>query len=610
MLKNILYCLFPGLLGGILSGCASQGYPEGGPKDETPPYMVSSTPAADSRNFKGTVIEIVFDELIQLNEVLQKVVISPPVEKTPAITGRGRMVQIKFDEELQPGTTYTIDFADAIRDNNENNPLTDFTFSFSTGESRDSLQIAGHLFEAATLTPVKGALVMAHVNHNDSAFTNMVPPRVAKTDEMGRFTIKNLSHQVYRVFALEDVNRNFRFDQPGERIAWHPQLVEPSFEYRQRIDSLFTDSVTLDTILVTKELVYIPDSLQLFLFQEDYKEQYLTSRERNVRNRLDFIFNRPLAKLPEISMVNAQPSLDKWYIFEHSANRDTVAVWLTDTTLIARDTLTVKLSYPMKDSLNNLVLKADTIKLFHFERSERKKRRKDDQEEAVEPLSVTGPPKSLEIGANLWLDFPVPLASADTSAIKLYQLADTVYNPVKFSWMQDSIKIRSYKVVHPWQPEEKYRLLIDSAAFTGIYGLVNKPLKYDFDIKAINNYAILYVHVLQADSVMLLQLLNRQEVPVKQGYLPANGKIAFRYIKPGDYFLRIVEDVNKNGKWDTGNFKEGRQPERVSYFPDAISLRANWDQLVTWDIPAHPVYEFVEKNRAKKSGQRSNTPRR
>ncbi len=610
MLKNILYCLFPGLLGGILSGCASQGYPEGGPKDETPPYMVSSTPAADSRNFKGTVIEIVFDELIQLNEVLQKVVISPPVEKTPAITGRGRMVQIKFDEELQPGTTYTIDFADAIRDNNENNPLTDFTFSFSTGESRDSLQIAGHLFEAATLTPVKGALVMAHVNHNDSAFTNMVPPRVAKTDEMGRFTIKNLSHQVYRVFALEDVNRNFRFDQPGERIAWHPQLVEPSFEYRQRIDSLFTDSVTLDTILVTKELVYIPDSLQLFLFQEDYKEQYLTSRERNVRNRLDFIFNRPLAKLPEISMVNAQPSLDKWYIFEHSANRDTVAVWLTDTTLIARDTLTVKLSYPMKDSLNNLVLKADTIKLFHFERSERKKRRKDDQEEAVEPLSVTGPPKSLEIGANLWLDFPVPLASADTSAMKLYQLADTVYNPVKFSWMQDSIKIRSYKVVHPWQPEEKYRLLIDSAAFTGIYGLVNKPLKYDFDIKAINNYAILYVHVLQADSVMLLQLLNRQEVPVKQGYLPANGKIAFRYIKPGDYFLRIVEDVNKNGKWDTGNFKEGRQPERVSYFPDAISLRANWDQLVTWDIPAHPVYEFVEKNRAKKSGQRSNTPRR
>lgn len=610
MLKNILYCLFPGLLGGILSGCASQGYPEGGPKDETPPYMVSSTPAADSRNFKGTVIEIVFDELIQLNEVLQKVVISPPVEKTPAITGRGRMVQIKFDEELQPGTTYTIDFADAIRDNNENNPLTDFTFSFSTGESRDSLQIAGHLFEAATLTPVKGALVMAHVNHNDSAFTNMVPPRVAKTDEMGRFTIKNLSHQVYRVFALEDVNRNFRFDQPGERIAWHPQLVEPSFEYRQRIDSLFTDSVTLDTVLVTKELVYIPDSLQLFLFQEDYKEQYLTSRERNVRNRLDFIFNRPLAKLPEISMVNAQPSLDKWYIFEHSANRDTVAVWLTDTTLIARDTLTVKLSYPMKDSLNNLVLKADTIKLFHFERSERKKRRKDDQEEAVEPLSVTGPPKSLEIGANLWLDFPVPLASADTSAMKLYQLADTVYNPVKFSWMQDSIKIRSYKVVHPWQPEEKYRLLIDSAAFTGIYGLVNKPLKYDFDIKAINNYAILYVHVLQADSVMLLQLLNRQEVPVKQGYLPANGKIAFRYIKPGDYFLRIVEDVNKNGKWDTGNFKEGRQPERVSYFPDAISLRANWDQLVTWDIPAHPVYEFVEKNRAKKSGQRSNTPRR
>ncbi len=610
MVKNILYFLLLVTLAWMVNRCASQGYPEGGPRDETPPHMVSSTPAADSRNFKGSLIDIEFDELIQLNEVLQKVVISPPVEKTPSITARGRMVRIKFEGELQPATTYTIDFADAIRDNNENNPLSNFTFSFSTGESRDSLQIAGNLYEAETLTPVKGALVMAHVNHNDSAFTNMVPPRVAKTDEMGRFVIKNLSNQVYRVFALEDMNRNYRFDQPGERIAWDPQLVEPSFEYRQRLDSVFTDSLTLDTVLVTRELVYLPDSLQLFLFQEDYKEQYLTSRERNVRNRLDFIFNRPLKNLPEISIINAKPALNKWYIYQLSANRDTVAVWLTDTTLIAKDTLTVKFGYQMKDSLKNLVLKTDTIKLFYFEQAGRKKRRKDDEKEQVEPLIVTGPQKSLEIGADPRLEFPVPLASADISSAKLYQLVDTVYNSVDFNWVQDSINIRSFKVVHPWQPEEKYRLLIDSAAFTGIYGLVNKPLKYDFDIKAEKNYAILYVHVLQADPTMLLQVLNRQEIPVKQGYVPANGKIAFRYIKPGDYFLRIVDDVNKNGKWDTGNFEEGRQPESVSYYPDAISLRANWDQLVTWDIPAHPVYEFVEKNRIKKSGQRSNTQRR
>ncbi len=610
MLRNILLYLLPLLLGIIVNACASQGYPEGGPKDEIPPRMVRSTPAADSKNFEGGEINIEFDELIQLKDVLQKVVVSPPVEKMPTIVGRSKIVNIKFEEDLQPATTYTIDFADAIQDNNENNPISNFTFSFSTGESMDSLEIAGHLYEAETLTPVEGALVMAHVNHADTAFTNTLPTRVAKTDEFGRFTIKNLANEVYRVFALEDANRNYRFDQPGERIAWSSELIKPSYEYREKVDSVFTDSLTLDTVLVSTVLAYLPDSLQLFFFQEDYKSQYLTSRERKVRHRLDFIFNRRLERPLEISMLNVTPSMEQWSIYEHSASNDTVSVWLADSALISRDTLTVRLNYPVRDSLDHLVDQIDTLKLFHFEQATKKKRRKDDEEETVAPLRVVGPDKILNIGARLWIEFPVPLASMDSSALTLSQLVDTLYQPVDFKWQQDSIKIRSYQVLHDWMPGEKYRLEVDSAAFEGLYGLVNKPLKYDIEVKPEDSYGTLYINTLQVDSTWLLQVLNKQEVLQRQGFLPANGKIAFRYLKPGDYWLRIVQDVNRNKKWDTGDFREGLQPEKVFYYPDVISVRPNWDQVVPWDLEAHPNYEFIEKNRVKKSKDKNRTVRK
>jgi hypothetical protein len=322
MIKNISFVIISIVSLIFISGCANQGYPEGGPKDEDPPRMVASDPPMNATNFEGDEIEIVFNELIVLRDALQKVVVSPPLNNSPTIRGLGNKVTVVFDEELQPATTYTIDFADAIQDNNEGNPLTGFTFSFSTGDTQDSLQVSGHLFEADTHTPVAGALVMAHSNHTDTAFTKTVPARVAKTNEKGEFTIRNLAEGRYRIFALEDMNRNYRFDQPGERIAWHPDLVEPTFEWRDRVDSLFKDSVTLDTVLYTKELVYLPDSIQLFLFQEDFEEQYLDSRERQERHRLDFIFNRPLEDSLQVKPISGNTEEDDWFIYERSLRQD------------------------------------------------------------------------------------------------------------------------------------------------------------------------------------------------------------------------------------------------------------------------------------------------
>lgn len=609
MLKNISFFVLVSLLIFGFSRCANQGYPEGGPTDETPPRMISSTPPLNATNFDGDEIRIEFNELIVLKEAFQKVMVSPPLNTPPVIRGMGNQITVSFEEELQPATTYTIDFADAVTDNNEGNVLEGFSFSFSTGETQDSLEISGHVFDAYTHAPVDGVIVMAHTNHADSAFTNMVPPRVAKTNEKGEFTIRNLADGQYRIYALEDMNRDYKFDQPGERIAWHDELVEPSFEYRERIDSLFTDSVTLDTVLITDELVYIPDSLKLFLFQADFKEQYLDSRDRKERHRLDFFFNRELEKPLEVNIVNAEPEKEDWFVYEHSQNHDTVMVWMNDSSLISRDSLTVELVYPVRDSLKNLEEKRDTLNMFHREREERnRKKRGDDEEEGpkVEPLRVRSPGNTMEIGSSAYFNFPAPLAEVYLDSLSLSIEVDTVFQPVTFDLRQDSISIRRFALLHDWQPGASYQFQVDSAAFRDIYGRVNNPIEGNITIKPEDSYGILYVDASGMGNNALLQVLNNQEAIVRKGVLPKNGKLAFRYLKPGKYYLRILEDENQNGKWDTGNFSESQQPERLLYYPDVIEIRANWDQVVPWDNEEYEVYDFINRNRVKNNNRNSN----
>lgn len=612
MAKNIsIFIVLVSLIVG-LSRCANIGFPEGGPVDETPPRLINSTPPLNATNFEGDEIRLEFNELIVLKDAFQKVVVSPPVNTPPVIRGMGNRVTVEFEEELQPATTYTIDFADAIQDNNEGNILEGFSFSFSTGETQDSLEVSGQVFDAFTHAPVAGVMVMAHSNLSDTAFTHVIPPRVAKTNELGQFTIRNLAEGQYRIFALEDVNRDYKFDQPGERIGWLDELVEPSFEYRDHVDSVFTevaDSLVLDTILFSKKLAYIPDSIQLFLFQEDYKEQYLESRDRKERNRLDFFFNRPLEKTAQVSIINAEPGKEDWFVYEQSLNHDTVMVWLSDSSLIERDSLTVELVFPVRDSLKNLVDQKDTLKMFHRKIEERRRGRKDDEEEKepiVDPLRVRGPGGKLEIGSVPFFNFPAPLAEVYLDSIELSMLVDSLYQPVSFDLIQDTLRIRQFALAHDWIPETSYQFVVDSGAFRDIYGRVNNLIEGQITVQPEDSYGVLYVDSRGMGENALLQVLDSKENVLRQGLIPENGKLAFRYIKPGKYFLRILMDRNQNGKWDTGDFSEGKKAEQVLYYPDVIEIRANWDQVVPWGIQEYDVYDFVNRNRVKKEKRNSN----
>jgi hypothetical protein len=595
----------------MAGACANMGFPTGGPKDEEPPHVKKSSPPADALNFQGKKISIEFNELIQVKEVSQKLVVSPPMNKKPYVVARGKTLLIEFDEELQPNTTYTLDFADAVSDFNEGNVIPSFRFSFSTGETVDSLEVAGHLFEAEDLSPADGILVMLYDNLADSAFKTRVPVRMAKTDLHGHFSIHNVRPGKYRIYALDDHSNSYKFTNPGDRIAWLDSIIEPSFENKMVLDSVTVniDSMTIDTVVYKEKLVYTPDSLLMFLFQEDYKQQFLVSNDRPEKAKLVFIFNRPLEKELQVDITGHETDHD-WLMAERSFANDTVTCWIKDSALYNRDSLSFTLVYQMKDSMNRTFDKVDTISMYYFKQevAKKKKKKKKAAKKEVPHLKIGKFASNVNVYAANSFQLPAPAVRFDRSAVKLMQVVDTVQKEVKFDFWQDTLNIRKYYILHKWEPGGDYVMTIDSAAIEDIYHHINFPISKKFRIKKLEDYGKIYVQLDAPGENWLLQVLSgTKEKIVQQGYVPENGKIAFQYLTPGDYMLRIVIDENRNGQWDTGNYDKKIQPEKIIYYPARISLRANWDLVVPQWLPEDfDIYRFSEKFRKPSSSKHKN----
>ena len=610
MSKTIFRILFVLTAIFMAAACANMGFPTGGPKDEDPPYVKKSSPEMNALNFQGNKINIEFNELIQVKEVSQKLVVSPPMNKKPYVVARGKNLHIEFEEELQPNTTYTLDFADAISDFNEGNVIPSFQFSFSTGETVDSLQVSGHLFEADDLSPADGVLVMLYDNLADSAFKTRVPVRMAKTDMHGHFSIHNVRPGKYRIYALDDHSNSYKFTNPGDRIAWLDSIIEPSFENKMVLDSVSIDldSMTIDTVVYKEKLVYTPDSLLMFLFQEDYKKQFLVSNDRPEKGKLVFIFNRPLEKELKVE-VTGHEDMKEWMMVERSAAYDTVVCWIKDSTLYNRDSLSFTLVYPMRDSLNNPFDKVDTLTMYYFKEEvvKKKKKKKKGVKVEIPHLKIKKFSTTLNIYAANSFQLPAPAIKFDKKAVKLMQVVDTVQQEVPFDFWQDTLNIRKYYILHKWEPGANYLMSIDSAAIEDIYHLKNFRIEKKFKVKKEEDYGKIFIQLEKPAENWLLQIMSaNKEHVVQQGYVPENGKIAFQYLSPGDYMLRIVLDENHNGKWDTGNYDKKIQPERLIYYPAKVSLRANWDMVITdWVPEEFDIYRFSEKFRKPSSSRRN-----
>ncbi len=584
----------------LIYSCANPGYPTGGPKDEDPPKIKKSTPELNALNFKKNEVVIEFDEIIKLKDVYQKFVASPPLKKRPVIKDYAQKLTITFDEDevLQDNTTYTLDFADAIQDNNEGNEIESFVFSFSTGEVVDSFAIMGNVWEAFDLAPVEGALVMAHKNLNDTAFTHDVPVRLSKTDKDGHFAIRNLSPGQYRLYAIEDGNRNYMFDQPGEYIAWLDTIISPSMEYVE-----MPDSITADSVVFVEELVHTPNDLKLFLFKEEGVQQYSRGEERKDSNTLAFFFNLPLDNF-SLKPVLDEPFKEDWAIYEPSVKNDTMFVWLTDSTLYKKDTLVMAYSYLGLDTLNNPSQINDTVRMYYFNIPKKvTKRKKKKKKTPVKTLKMSKSSANVDVYSSFSFIMPTPIESFDVNAINLVEKVDTLWEDREFTFTQDSLFNRRYsiKTKTKWTPGANYLLTVDSAAIEDVYGLKSDSIGKQFTVKSLERYGLILIDFgVQGQDDWLVQLLGSRGKIVQQKYVSKSGKLAFQYLNVGSYELKLVLDKNKNGKWDTGNYEEKLQPEQVFYYPMKVEVRAEWAVEVSWELQEFDIYNFVEKNRKPK----------
>lgn len=602
------YLTFLLVLAGLYA-CASQGQPDGGPYDETPPKFVRANPEPGAINNKRKKISIEFDEYIKLEKASEKVIFSPPQQESPELKVNGHRVSVEYMDSLRPNTTYTIDFGDAIVDNNEGNPLGNFAYTFSTGPAIDTMEVSGTILNAQDLEPIKGIQVGLHQNLNDSAFTTLPFDRISRTDSRGHFVIRGIAPGSYRIYALMDGNQNYIFDSKTEAIAYQDSLVIPSTTGAVRQDTIWHENDTLhyDTIYQVNYTRFLPDNLLLRAFKEENNLQYLVKSEREQTYRFSLYFNTKADTLPTVKGLDFDEK--DAFIIENTERNDTIRYWIKDTTLCERDTLTLQLGYLATDTLGKLVPRTDTLRMVNKinrqrrlamaeearkeKEKERKKRAKKGDTLAVETkflkISVDAP-SSLDLNRNITLTFDEPLKSIDTTAIHISQKVDTIWEERPFIFLADSVVPRKYQILADWQPGQEYRLNIDSLGFKGIYGLYTNKVENTLKVKTLEDYGTLYLNIVGAGPHAIVQLLNSTDAVVRQQPVSDKKTCDFYFLQPGTkYYIRLFNDDNNNGVWDTGNYADKIQPEEVFYFPKVWEMKANFEFEETWNIHALPL---------------------
>ena len=603
MTIRYIYILIGVVLGLLCVSCANRGTgPQGGPRDTIPPMVVKESPMNGSLNFDAKRIEIHFDEYIQLDNVQKNVLISPPQQTPPEVKAIGKNVSVVFNEPLQDSTTYTIGFGAAICDYNEKTPLHDYVYSFSTGDVIDSLSVSGRVYDAANLNPISDVLVGIHTNHADSALGTIPFARIARANEEGYFTIHNMRSGIYRLYALNDISRDYLY-QPGEALAFADSLVRPYTELREVSDTIWRDTLgidpatkdtlftrQIDSVVIAEQIFYLPDTLVLWYFTENKQRHYFKGVYREEQHAFTLIFSAPQDSLPTIralrpSEVDSLANDSSWVdwmdyaLLQSNATYDTMTYWLTDSLAIKQDSIYMEMRYMISDSVYNLIPQTDTVLAVYrrprmsekaWENVQRQKR-----ERKLEMKSNAS--SKFEIYDTLHIQSPFPLDSLKTELLHLVHVEeDTIVTPIPFVIHAcDSLKQR-IQLVANLEPAESYMLTIDSAALYDIYGKCNDSTSYKLKLKSLDEYSSLRVKMTHFDTRARMQLLNDKDQVLRE--LPAVEEGAhFDYLTPTTYYLRLYIDWNNDGEWTTGDWLQKRQPEPIYYFPSRLKLRANWD---------------------------------
>lgn len=643
-MRKLFYIIFIAL---FVAACANLGNPDGGPFDEDPPKIVRTSPKYGSvvENVKKIVLE--FDENVKIDNVQENVIISPPQLEQPEIEAIGKKIHIKLIDSIKPNTTYTIDFADAIKDKNEDNPLGDYAFTFSTGGVIDTMQVSGNVLDASNLEPIKGIYVgvyaledSAAVLH-DSVFKTKALERVSRTDASGHFVIKGLRKAYYRIFALNDQNQNFFYDQKSEVLAFTPRTFTPSSKQDLRADTVWHDSITYDSINYTIYTHFYPDDLTLSAFTASVQDRNLLKMERPQLNMFTVVFTEGSDTLPRITGLNFDA--ENAFLIDATEKNDTLNYWIRDSLVYNIDTLDIQIDYYYNDS-TGMALKTDTFNLvskiskaklekqaqsaweewakeyrkqykaelrakereekaLEDEDEEEKKDKSDKKKEKkakIKDEDIEIPPmpeelmdikmssNALDPDKNIDMLFPEPIDSVDLTKLRFYTKKDSIEIPERYVLKKVEGKELQYRLYAAWQPDSTYILECDTGLFTNIYGKRSAPVKKTLKIGSLDSYSTLFVTLQNADTSAVVQLLSTQDKVVKE-VVSKNGKADFYFIKPGKYYMRMYYDRNGNGEWDTGDYDTQLQPEEVYYYPNPMELKAQWEISQTFDPTKTPL---------------------
>ena len=622
---------FVTLLLTMIVSCARMGQPDGGWFDDTPPRVVSTNPVEKGTKVKSKKVTITFDEFIKLEDASNKVVVSPPQIEPADIKSSGKNIIVELNDSLKDNTTYTIDFSDAISDNNEGNPMGNYTYSFSTGERIDTFEVSGNVLDASNLEPVKGILVGLYDDLSDTVFASKPFIRVSRTDSRGRFVIKGIAPGTYRAYALQDADGDYIYSQKSEMIAFNHETFEPYAKPDVRQDTVWRDTLRIDSIMRVDYTHFYPDNIVLRAFTVKQTDRYLVKSDRNEPDRLNFFFSYGNDSLPEIKGLNFNS--DSAFVVESTLKKDTVTYWIKDTTLINRDSLMIEAKYLMTDSTGTLVMQTDTLEMIpkmsyekrmkqkmkdieKWQKEQDKKKKRGEAYDSImaqKPLElqITGNGK-ITPEQNVFFTMPTPLATCDTAKIHLYSKIDTLWYNSRFEWQQIEGNIRKYMLRAEWRPDVEYSLELDSAAFIDIYGLASAPRKEGIKVSSNDEFGSLIVNVsgLNADSAtVIVQLLSSSDA-VKKEAVVVDGAAEFYYLKAEKLYLRAFVDRNGNGIWDTGDYYADLQPEEMYYYPKVVETKEKWDITIGWDVNATPLTrqkpDAIKKQKSEKEKKLQN----
>jgi uncharacterized protein (DUF2141 family) len=528
-------------------------------------------PPQRTKGFKGKELIFTFNEYVQLKNQSKNFVISPPLpSKKPVLKLKGKSIVVSFPS-IADSVTYYIDFGASVVDVNEGNPANYLNFIFSTGDILDTMIYVGHVVDAFTLDPVDAANVFLYEDNNDSIVFKRNPSALSITNKEGVFIVKGLKNKKYKMVAVTDKNSNMRYDAGIEQIAFPDSLISP-------VSFSDNDSISFYSLPVFN------------MFTENVKRQALMETKRPEERLISLRFNEIYPVIKSFSIDDVPTSR---IIEETSAQRDTVNFWITSREV--KDTITGELIYLKTDTLNNL--SPDTVKIkLPYSKPTPKRKNKDkeeDEEEEIIPIAPDIHATATSIAENdITFAFKTPLIRVDTSKMYLSIFNDTGKEkiPVKsMSFTQDSIHLTNYRLSTKWEIASKYEIMIMPETFVDIYSITNDTIIKTFETADPEKFGKLILEIINSDKQYIFQLMKEKDKKVIQEKIAdGNGDIVFQYLNAGKYRVRVIEDLNRNGKWDTGSYLSKKQAERVLFLvfstgETLLEIRTNREDEQTVD---------------------------